>query len=337
MRIRSQTHRVLLVLTAAALALPAAGCASTSQTSNTSADSVVIRIPDPGNSGSLALGKKDGSLAAALAKVGATVEWTGSAGAFAPAAQELDANELDVAEGSITSAIAALGQDPGFDLFAAVAPDEVGEGILVKNDSGIDSVADLAGKKVVVWHGGTSEYLLLKALVKYGVPVSSVQRVYLEPNQSAAVLHSGQVDAWATWAQFSISERATAGEHFLVTGGQVGSQNYAVWAVRSAFAQQHPAVVKALYSYLHSEDQKEQQDPDAFINVFHNTGPDAVSGAALTLTAQDYQALGATSPITAGDISGFQDVADFFAQQKVTQGAVNFKPYLLNVTTLAGS
>lgn len=335
---RTLIRRALLVVGAAVLTLPAAGCASTQSTSATAASGkIVIRIPDPGNSGSLALGKKDGSLAAALAKVGATVQWTGSAGAFAPAAQELDANELDVAEGSITSAIAALAQKPGFDLFAAVAPDEVGEGILVKDGSGIDSVADLAGKKVVVWHGGTSEYLLLKALAKYGVPASSVQRVYLEPNQSAAVLHSGQVDAWATWAQFSIAERATAGEHFLVTGGQVGSQNYAVWAVRTAFEQAHPAVVKALYDYLHAEDLKQEQNPDAFINVFHTSGPDAVSGTALQLTAQDYQAGGPTSPITASDIADFEDVAQFFAQQKVTSGVVNFKPYLLDVTTLAGS
>jgi sulfonate transport system substrate-binding protein len=333
---RTLISRVLLTAAAAALALPAAGCSS-SQGTNTASGTIVIRIPDPGNSGSLALGKKDGSLAAALAKVGATVQWTGSAGAFAPAAQELDANELDVAEGSITSAIAALAQDPGFKLFAAVAPDEVGEGILVKNDSGITSVADLAGRKVVVWHGGTSEYLLLKALAKYGVPASSVQRVYLEPNESAAVLHSGQVDAWATWAQFSIAERADAGEHFLVTGGQVDSQNYAVWAVRSAFAQAHPAVVAALSAYLHSEDLKEEADPDAFINVFHTSGPDAVSGAELTLTAQDYQDGGPTSPITQTDIAGFQDVAQFFADEKVTQGVVDFKPYLLDVTTPAGS
>lgn len=332
-------RRTALIASATALVLPAAACSSSSSSPKTSPAgdaSITIRIPDPGNSGSLALGKKDGSLAAALAKVGAKVVWTGSAGPFAPAAQELDANELDVAQGSITSAVAALAQKPGFKLFAAVAPDKVGEGILVKDSSGIKSVADLVGKKVVVWHGGSSEYLLLKALEKNNIPDSAVQRVYLQPNQSAAVLHSGQVDAWATWATYSISERANSGEHFLVDGGDIGSQNYAVWAVRNDFATQHPAVVKALYDYLHAADAKQAQNPEQYINVFHTSGPDAVSGKAEDLTAEDFKAGSPTSAITATDISNFKEVAQFFADQKVTQGVVDVAPYVLDISTLAG-
>ncbi|GAA2038211.1 hypothetical protein GCM10009839_44580 [Catenulispora yoronensis] len=344
-------RRIAVLATAAALAASAAACSSSkssgskpaSQGTNTGAAalageaSVTIRIPDPGNSGALALGKKDGSLAAALAKAGAKVEWTGSAGAFAPAAQELDANQLDVAEGSITSAIAALAQKPGFKLFAAVAPDKTGEGILVKDNSGINSIADLAGKKVVVWHGGSSEYLLLKALAKNNVPVASVERVYLQPNQSAAVLHSGQVEAWATWATFSISERANAGEHFLATGGDIGSQNYAVWAVRNDFATQHPAVVKAFYDYLHEAEAKQAQNPEPYLNVFHTSGPDAVSGKEKDLTIENYKTGSPTSQITDADLVNFKEVAQFFADQKVTPGVVDVAPSVLDVTKLAGS
>ena len=338
-------RRISAVLTAAVIVTAAAACSSSKSASSqqggaaalAGSGNITIRIPDPGNSGALALGKKDGSLAAALAKVGAKVAWTGTAGAFAPAAQELDGDQLDVAEGSITSAVAALAQKPGFKLFAAVAPDKVGEGILVKDNSGINSVADLAGKKVVVWHGGSSEYLLLKALAQNHVPDSSVQRVYLQPNQSAAVLHSGQVDAWATWATFSISERANAGEHFLVTGGDIGSQNYAVWAVRNQFATQHPAVVKAFYDYLHAAETKQAQNPDGYVNVFHTSGPDAVSGKEKDLTLQDLQAGSPTSPITATDLTNFKEVAQFFADEKVTPGVVDLAPNVIDVTTLAGS
>jgi sulfonate transport system substrate-binding protein len=339
-------RRLAVVATAVALAGSAAACSSSKSTASqdpknaaalAGTGSVTLRIPDPGNSGALALGKKDGSLAAALAKAGAKVEWTGSAGPFAPAAQELDAGLLDVAEGSITSAVAALAQKPGFKLFAAVAPDKVAEGILVKDGSGITSIADLVGKKVVVWHGGSSEYLLLKALEKNNVPVSSVQRVYLQPNQSAAVLHSGQVDAWATWASFSISERANAGEHFLATGGDIGSQNYAVWAVRNDFATQHPAVVKAFYAYLHEAETKQAQNPEAYLNVFRTSGPDAVSGKEKDLTLDDYKAASPTSPITGADLVNFKEVAQFFADQKVTPGLIDVAPNVIDVTTLAGS
>ncbi len=315
-----------------------AGCASDSGHAAPAADAanttVTIRIPDPGNSGTLAVGKKDGSLAAALGAVGAKVVWTGSAGPFAPAAQELNAGELDIAQGSITSAVAALAQSPSFELFAANAPDRQFEGILVRKDSPIRTVADLAGRKVAVNKGGTEEYLLLKALRQAGVDPSRVQRVYLQPPQTAPVFNSGQIDAWSTWATYSIPELAQFNAHFLVTGGQIGSDNYAVWAVRTAFAQAHPKVVKALYDYLHAGDAKQAASPEAYINVFTKSGPTAVPPAQRALTAQQYQESLTTNAITAADTARFGAVAQFFATEKVTPSAVDVRPHVLDVTGL---
>lgn len=297
---------------------------------------ITVRIPDPGNSGALALGKKDGSLAAALAKVGAKVEWTGTAGPFAPAAQELDANALDFAQGSITSVIPALSQKPGFKLFAAIAPDKLGEGILVKDDSGINSVADLVGKKVAVNQGGTGEYLLLKALAQANIPADKVQRVYLAPPQTGAVFHSGKVDAWATWSSYSISERANFAEHFVASGGQIGSQNYSIWTVRTGFVDAHPAVVKAFYDYLHQADAKVAADPEKYINVVRTSGPDAYTGKAKELEVADLKALAPTSAITAEDKQNFAQVAQFFADAKVTPSAVDVAPWIVDVDSLQG-
>ncbi|MBC3839862.1 ABC transporter substrate-binding protein [Streptacidiphilus sp. 4-A2] len=332
----------IIALTAGAL-LGLAGCASSSTAASAgaagsggSSQQVVVRIPDNGNSGVLALGKKDGSLARALAAVHAKVEWTGSAGAFAPAAQELDADELDIAEGSITSATTALAQSPGFELFAAVAPDKLGEGILVKDGSPIHSVQDLVGRKVAVWHGGTSEYLLLKALQQNHIPADKVDRVYLEPNQAAPVFNSGQVDAWSTWATYSVPELANTSTHFLVTGGQVDSDNYAVWAVRTAFAKQHPAVVRALYQYLHDNGLKQEQDPAAYVNVFTDAGPEALSPAQQKVELPIDAADGTALPVTGADLERFHAVAQFFAGQGITKGFFDVKPYVLDVDSLPG-
>lgn len=84
-RLRTTVPTALL----AAAALLVLSACSTSDDSNGSAPegssgkTIDVRIPDPGNSGVLALGKKDGSLDKALGKVGARVKWTGSAGPFA--------------------------------------------------------------------------------------------------------------------------------------------------------------------------------------------------------------------------------------------------------------
>ncbi|ROR37615.1 ABC transporter substrate-binding protein [Kitasatospora cineracea] len=297
---------------------------------------VVLRVPDPGNSGFLAKGKKDGSLDAALAAAHAKVVWTGSAGPFAPAAQALNADQLDVAQGSITSAVAALAQKPGFKLFAQTEPDQAGEGILVKNGSPIKEIKDLVGKKVAVSQGGTSEYLLLKALEKNGIPADRVQRVYLRADQTSGVFNSGQVDAWATWGTFSIPAIANAGAHFLADGKAVGSDNYAVWAVRSAFAEKHPEVVGAFYGYLHENGAKEKADPAAYLNVFTDAGPTAVTPAEQAVAVDFGKQRAVDSPITDADAARFAVVAKFYADQGVTKTLVDVKPYLLDVNSLPG-
>ncbi|WP_030460482.1 ABC transporter substrate-binding protein [Kitasatospora sp. NRRL B-11411] len=337
-------RRTLLAATAltAAAALALTACGSSAKDASASADGkggaeVVLRVPDPGNSGFLAKGKKDGTLDAALAAAHAKVVWTGSAGPFAPAAQALNADQLDVAQGSITSAVAALAQKPGFKLFAQTEPDQAGEGILVKNGSPIKEIKDLVGKKVAVSQGGTSEYLLLKALEKNGIPADQVQRVYLRADQTSGVFNSGQVDAWATWGTFSIPAIANANAHFLADGKAVGSDNYAVWAVRSSFAEKHPEVVKAFYGYLHENGAKEKADPAAYLNVFTDAGPTAVTPAEKDIAVDFGKQRAVDSPITDADAARFAVVAKFYADQGVTKTLVDVKPYLLDVNSLAGS
>ncbi|MFJ9900641.1 NrtA/SsuA/CpmA family ABC transporter substrate-binding protein [Streptomyces sp. NPDC091280] len=323
-------------LAATTLLVALTGCGTSQADSRTSsAGTVTIRIPDPGNSGVLALGKKDGSLAKALAKVHAQVAWTGSDGPFAPAAQALNANQLDIATASITSGITALSQKPGFEFFTATTPDPVGEGVLVKKDSGITSVKDLVGKKVAVNQGGTGEYLLLKALAQAGVPAGKVKRVYLRPDQTAAVFNSGQVDAWAVWSTYAVAEIGSGKARFLADGQAIGSDNYTLTTVRTAFAQRHPAVVKALYQYLHDGSVRQKRDPAAYLNVNTGTGPQAVTGAARRVQIEFTGEGGTVEPVTNADTERFKKVARFYADQKVTRTEVDIAAHLLDVTTLS--
>ncbi|MEU6841904.1 NrtA/SsuA/CpmA family ABC transporter substrate-binding protein [Streptomyces sp. NPDC046716] len=329
--------RVSAALTAlAAVAALATGC-GTSQADAGGGDDkqVTIRIPDPGNAGVLAVGKKDGSLDKALAKVHAKAEWTGSAGPFAPAAQAMNADQLDIATGSITSGITSLAQTPGFSFFTATAPDGAGEGILAKKGSGIDSVEDLVGKKVAVNQGGTGEYLLLKALADHHIPASKVERVYLRPDQTAAVFNSGKVDAWAVWSTYSVAELGTGKAEFIATGKEIGSDNYSLTAVRTAFADKHPEVVRALYAYLHAASAKEKADPAAYLNVNTDAGPQALSGAAKRTQIRITRQGGTVEPITDADIERFEAVARFYADQKVTRKTVDVAAHLLDVEKLS--
>jgi sulfonate transport system substrate-binding protein len=319
----------VITITAVAGCSSSASSSSSASTSSVSQALIPVRIPDPGNSGVLAVGKKDGSLAAALAAAGAKVEWTGTAGPFAPAALEMSANELDFAQGSITSAVTALAATPAFKLFAEQEPDRIGEGILVPANSPIKSVQDLIGKTVAVNKGGTGEYLLRKALAAANIPTSKVTFVYLSPPETAPVLNSGKVDAWATWNQYSVAEVGLDNARFVATGAQIGSQNYSVWAVRTGFAQKYPKIVAAFYNYLHTEGLKLVADPNEFINVFTTAGPEALNSAEVTFDAKDSAALGTTEPISPTVTSQFQNVANFFSSEGVTKSAITVAPYII--------
>ncbi|MFJ4906886.1 ABC transporter substrate-binding protein [Streptomyces sp. NPDC093249] len=296
---------------------------------------ITVRIPDPGNAGVLALGKKDGSLDRALAAVGAEVAWTGSAGPFAPAAQAMNADQLDIATGSITSGVTSLSQSPGFAFFTATDPDPVGEGILVRSGSDITSVRDLVGRKVAVNKGGTGEYLLLKALAKAGVPADRVERVYLRPDQTAAVFNAGQVDAWAVWSTYAVAELGTGKARFVADGTAIDSDNYSLNAVRSGFAKDHPEVVRALYAYLRENSAKEKKDPAAYLNVFTDAGPTAVNGKAKEIQIGFTAKGGTVDPIGPEDIERFETVARFYADQKVTPNKVDIASHLLDIEKLS--
>ncbi|MFB4271534.1 ABC transporter substrate-binding protein [Nonomuraea sp. GTA35] len=321
------------LLLALPLALLAAACGSGTG-ATTAQEQVIVRISDPGNSGFLAVAKKDGSLDAALAKVNAKVKWAGDFSVFAPAAQAINAGSLDVATGSITSGVTALAVKPSFKIFATVPPDLAGEGIVVKNGSPIRSVADLAGRSVAVGHGGTSEYLLLKALQTFNVPVEKVKRVYLQPPQTAPVFGSGEVDAWSTFSTFLIPAVTDLDARILADGEAIKSDNYVIYVAANKLLQEHPEVVKALFEFIKEGSAKEIADPAAYVNVFTQTGPQAVQGKQKDLVVDIQKKGKPAQAVTAAEIAKYQDVAKFFFDQKVLTAPLDVSQHVLDVTTL---
>lgn len=68
---------------------------------------------------------------------------------------------------------------------------------------GINSVADLKGKKVAAEEGTVDHFLLLQGLKKAGLSAQDIQFVPLETGKAAAAFVAGQVDATAVLAPFT--------------------------------------------------------------------------------------------------------------------------------------
>lgn len=201
----------------------------------------------------ITLAKSRGTLEKALAEKGIKVEWAGPFPAAAPAFEALNAGSIDITAGSSTSAIAALSAKIPLVIFAYQKMSPGAEGIVVKKDSGIASIKDLAGKKVAVNRGGTGEYLLMQGLQTNGVDPKSVERVYLSPSDSGPSFTQGHVDAWATWDPFlTIAETAYDGK-VVADGAAIKSDNAVVLVASKEFAKSKADQLQFIFDVIKSE------------------------------------------------------------------------------------
>lgn len=75
--------------------------------------------------------------------------------------------------------------------------------VIAAGNSGIDSIADLKGKKVGVTFGSTGDLYLQLALKQAGLSVNDIKRVNVSPTNVTSVLDTGGVDAISIWDPYS--------------------------------------------------------------------------------------------------------------------------------------
>ncbi|MET7851156.1 ABC transporter substrate-binding protein [Streptomyces avermitilis] len=131
------------------------------------------------------------------------VKWAEFEGA-APLYQAVQAGAADTAYSADLPALQALSGGVGFKTVAALQNDGRHVGIVVRKGSGVNSVKDLKGKKVVVSSakGSISEYLLANVLQQNGLKYSDVKVQYLLPTDAQAAFSSGKIQVWATFGVY---------------------------------------------------------------------------------------------------------------------------------------
>lgn len=117
----------------------------------------------------------------------------------APLLEALNAGAIDSGIGGDSAFIFAAGTDATIKAIGAQATCGTGPVVLVRSDSPIRSLADLAGRKVATPRGSISHNHVLAVLEAYRQPYDSVTFAFLSPSDGRAALQSGAVDAWAIW------------------------------------------------------------------------------------------------------------------------------------------
>lgn len=179
----------------------------------------------------LSIGDQRGNARAILAAAGElnntpyTLEWHEFANA-APLLEAMRAGSIDagsVGDAPLTFAVAA-----GLDAKGILATRYAGNAIIVKKGSALQSVRDLAGKRIATVKGSSGHNLALQALQKAGLDAKQVDFVFTTPAEATLVLDQGGVDAVATWEPYVSFATQQSGAQMLADGKDYPALTYLV-------------------------------------------------------------------------------------------------------------
>ena len=209
--------RTGLVVAAAAIGFAASGFAASAQ------ELVVGAASNPGGL-AVFVAQDKGFFAKNGVDVKVEIRNTGS-----ELSKGLRAGEFDFAPAAFTNLPAAL--ERGLNVrgvvgyvgaaFEKTTADAV-VGLIASKASGINTVADLKGKKVGVTFGSTADAWLLQALKEVNLGRNDLERINTRPPSLVSVLDTGGVDAIVGWEPFTVRTlNKVAGSKLVKRGGDL--------------------------------------------------------------------------------------------------------------------
>ena len=96
--------------------------------------------------------------------------------------------------------------------------------ILLPAGSGIQTLADLKGKKLAFGRGSAAHNFVLMVLEKAGLRYNEIEPVYLGPADAGPAFERGAIDAWSIWEPYTSLFVNRPGVRTLTTNKDVGEQ-----------------------------------------------------------------------------------------------------------------
>ncbi|HLU23589.1 MAG TPA: aliphatic sulfonate ABC transporter substrate-binding protein [Bacillaceae bacterium] len=193
-----------------------------------------------------------------LKDLGYTITWsefsTGSS-----IIEALNSGSIDFANAGDMPSLFALAKGSDFQFIASEASAPESEGILVGKDSGINSLADLKGKKVAYNNASIAQYLLVKALATVDLTLEDITPVILTPPDASIAFEKGEVDAWVVWDPY-MTVAESNGHKILQTGaGIVPLRSF--YLSSEKMVTEHPELVEVIVKYLGEIGREIDEDP----------------------------------------------------------------------------
>jgi taurine transport system substrate-binding protein len=170
----------------------------------------------------------------------------------------------DVAIGEVgsTGVATAISQGMDVELFWILEDIASAEALVARNGSGVNTIADLKGKKVGTPFVSTSHFQLLYALQKAGLKPTDVQILNMRPPEIAAAWGRGDLDATFIWDPVLSTVKKNG--KVLTTSGDICKQGACTFdglVVSRKFATENPTFMVALVKAIGKADADYRTNP----------------------------------------------------------------------------
>lgn len=207
--------------------------------------------------------RERGYLEEALGAEGIEVRWVQTLGSN-KALEFLNAEAIDF--GSTAGAAALVGRlngNPIKTIYLYSRPEWTA--LVTRPDTGIASVADLAGRRVAVTRGTDPHIFLVRALASAGLTERDVKLVLLQHPDGRIALERGDVDAWAGLDPMMAAAELESGATLFYR--DPAANTYGTLNVREAFAEAHPDIVRTVLAAYERAREEALADPAALAAV----------------------------------------------------------------------
>ncbi len=168
--------------------------------------------------------------------------------------------------GSTAGAAAVIGRASGLPIkLVYVYSKPEWTALVTQPDSGIESVADLKGKRVAVTRGTDPHIFLLRALADAGLGEDDIKTVLLQHPDGYTALVRGQVDAWAGLDPHMAKAELESGSVLFYRNPDYNT--YGILNVREDFAAEHPEIVSRVLALYERGRKYALENPDELRRV----------------------------------------------------------------------
>jgi len=139
-------------------------------------------------------------------------------------------------------------------VYVASQLSQTGSALLVQENSPIQSVEELAGKKIAFAPGSSSHLFTVRALEQAGLEYDDIEPILLQPGEARAAFDSNSVDAWTIWDPFFTIAVSTSNARVLLESKDLPTVRGYQLASRQ-FAEEQPEALNIILEQLQAATQ----------------------------------------------------------------------------------